>query len=303
MVLSKIDMVQFAEDFDNLSQTKKSDFLDQAYIQQHPINFPGLGKQAWKHMLDMDHAVVNAWKKQVGRVTTARNCLHAFFLQVNNCVYLAIGFRLTWFIQYGRWSFWTPSGTSRPYWTIRGMNCIWSSWVYHWNLLACAAQILSSPCNIPAKHGACTSVNHWSSCWHFCSNICEWVLWWIHPSNVHSSQSQIWLTTWPNAKLTYLFWQRYHCCSLQFSHFPTHFPCWNGPSVKIIYTKWPSSLNQYDVSITCLKIYDFELSFRFWKWNVIGSQCGDNDILDSGLSLVRLIRTWGNPFQNALMVT
>jgi hypothetical protein len=101
MVLSKIDMVRFAEDFDILCQIEKSNFLDQAYIQQHPVDFRGLGQRARKHMLDVDHMVVNAWKKQVGRVTTARNRLHALFLQVNNFVYLAIRFGLTWFIQYG----------------------------------------------------------------------------------------------------------------------------------------------------------------------------------------------------------
>jgi hypothetical protein len=95
MVLSKIDMVRFAEDFDILTQTEKSNFLDQAYIQQHPVDFRGLGQQAQKHMLDADRAVVNAWKKQIGRVTTARNRLRALFLQVNDFVFLAMGFGLT----------------------------------------------------------------------------------------------------------------------------------------------------------------------------------------------------------------
>jgi hypothetical protein len=86
-VLNKIDMVRFAEDFNVLSQSEKSNFLDQAYIQQHPADFQGLGERAQKSMLDGDRAVLNAWKKQVGRVTTARNRLRALFLEVN---YLSI---------------------------------------------------------------------------------------------------------------------------------------------------------------------------------------------------------------------
>ena len=65
------------------------------------------------------------------------------------------------------------------------------------------------------------------------------------------------------------------------------FPVEIDPPWKLYIQNTPSSLNRYDVSITCIKIYDFELSFRFR--NVIGSQRGGNDIFDSGPSLVRPI--------------
>ena len=65
------------------------------------------------------------------------------------------------------------------------------------------------------------------------------------------------------------------------------FPVEIDPPWKLYIQNTPSSLNRYDVSITCIKIYDFELSFRFR--NVIGSRCGGSDIFNSGPSLVRQI--------------
>ena len=65
------------------------------------------------------------------------------------------------------------------------------------------------------------------------------------------------------------------------------FPVEIDPSWKLYIQNTLSSLNRYDVSITCIKINDFELSFRFR--NVIGSRRGGSDIFDSGPSLVRPI--------------
>jgi hypothetical protein len=88
MVFEKIDVIRFAEDFDLLNQTEKSDWLDRAYIQQHPADFEGLSEHAQKLKVEQDRRSVNAWKKQVGRVTTARNRLRALFIQVSGHIAL-----------------------------------------------------------------------------------------------------------------------------------------------------------------------------------------------------------------------
>ena len=84
-ILTKIDAIRFAEDFDVLSQADKSVWLDQAYLQQH-YGHLDLSDQARHDILNTDRVALNSWKKQVGRVTTARNRLRAMFTQVSHLI-------------------------------------------------------------------------------------------------------------------------------------------------------------------------------------------------------------------------
>jgi len=88
MILTKIDAIRFAEDFNLLSQFDKSIWLDRAYIQLTPNRFQGLTEAQKKAKMEGERSLVAAWKKQVGRVTTARNRLRALFIKVSwlyNC--------------------------------------------------------------------------------------------------------------------------------------------------------------------------------------------------------------------------
>jgi hypothetical protein len=82
-ILTKIDAIRFAEDFDVLSQPEKSSWLEKAYLQQHYGDLTQMSEVAMKDILNAERGVVNAWKKQVGRVTTARNRLRALFIEVS----------------------------------------------------------------------------------------------------------------------------------------------------------------------------------------------------------------------------
>lgn len=82
-ILTKIDAIRFAEDYDALSHSEKSTWLEKAYIQQHYGDLAQFSEAALKDILHAERGVVNAWKKQVGRVTTARNRLRALLIEVS----------------------------------------------------------------------------------------------------------------------------------------------------------------------------------------------------------------------------
>lgn len=82
-ILSKIDSLRFAEDWNLLSQGEKSNWLDQAYIQAHPKGYANLAPRAVTAALERESEDVKSWKKEVGRVTTARNRLLRMYLTVS----------------------------------------------------------------------------------------------------------------------------------------------------------------------------------------------------------------------------
>jgi len=83
MFFTKIDAVRFAEDFNDLPQRQKSAWLDRAYMQQFPSTYGGLTDAQKKAAMDEDGPQVIAWKRQIGRVSTARNRLLALFREVS----------------------------------------------------------------------------------------------------------------------------------------------------------------------------------------------------------------------------
>jgi hypothetical protein len=89
MVLTKIDAIRFAEDFDLLSQTEKSAWLDRAFFRQHYGHLPDFIDQVPPNLPEDDRIPLGIWKKHVGRVTTARNRLRALFLQVDVGLFLS----------------------------------------------------------------------------------------------------------------------------------------------------------------------------------------------------------------------
>jgi hypothetical protein len=82
-ILTKIDAIRFAEDYNELSQIQKSNWLDRAYVQDHPKTFEGMGPQDIKVRMYADRGEVRLWRKDVGRLTTARNRLYELFINVS----------------------------------------------------------------------------------------------------------------------------------------------------------------------------------------------------------------------------
>jgi hypothetical protein len=82
-VLTKMDAIRFADDFRQLSQRDRSNWLEIAYMESHEDDYGGLSLKEKQDKLKEDRDQVRAWKKEVGRQTTARNRLYELFIEVS----------------------------------------------------------------------------------------------------------------------------------------------------------------------------------------------------------------------------
>jgi hypothetical protein len=82
MVLNKLDAIRFADDFNELTQQGKSNWLDEAYVQAHESRYEDLSDDGMQERLNEDRDEIRLWKREVGRATTARNRLFQLFLKV-----------------------------------------------------------------------------------------------------------------------------------------------------------------------------------------------------------------------------
>jgi len=78
--MTKVDFVRFAHDYNDLNQQEKTKWLNDAYAAEFPNLFEGIAN---REAVFAEHkADLMAWRRQIGRETTARNRLYELFLNV-----------------------------------------------------------------------------------------------------------------------------------------------------------------------------------------------------------------------------
>ena len=82
-VLTKMDAIRFADDFRQLSQKNRCNWLEIAYMESHEEDYGGLSLKEKQDKLKEDRDQVRAWKKEVGHQMTARNRLYELFIEVS----------------------------------------------------------------------------------------------------------------------------------------------------------------------------------------------------------------------------
>jgi hypothetical protein len=82
-IMTKVDSIRFAEDYNGLSQAEKTKWLNEAYIKAHANLFEGVDAADIPAIFAERKVDVSAWKAQTGRQTMARNRLYQLFLNVS----------------------------------------------------------------------------------------------------------------------------------------------------------------------------------------------------------------------------
>lgn len=83
-VLSKIDAIRFAHDYNQLNNRQKQAWLRERYIQEHEHQLSDMSSQEIDVKLREDQDLVAKWKKAKGDTTTARSRLLDLYLHVSH---------------------------------------------------------------------------------------------------------------------------------------------------------------------------------------------------------------------------
>lgn len=80
-IMTKVDSIRFAQDYNILTQVEKTKWLNEAYVRAHPIIFEDVDLPDIPVVMAENDVAV--WKAQMGRQTMARNRLYQLFLNVS----------------------------------------------------------------------------------------------------------------------------------------------------------------------------------------------------------------------------